>query len=110
MHLNTAGVSAPRVSLVSAPARPKDRPWLIGAILFLTFCSTLFLYTRANRLPYQYHPDEPEKTAQVYRNYRNFRHPQLLLTMTEAAMQIAGTPREPQATAQVGRNVAATFA
>lgn len=84
--------------------------FLLSALLIVTFCSSLWLFTRANRGSYLYHPDEPEKTFQIYRNYRNHRHPQLLLEVSQSAARVFQTPAEPQATVVVGRNVAAAFA
>src|SRR3954469_15894592 len=77
------------------------------ALLVVAFCASFSLFTRSNHSPYLYHPDEPEKAAQVYRNYRNYRHPQLLLEVSTAATELLGTPDDPQATAEVGRDVSA---
>ncbi len=83
---------------------------MLIALLAVSFCASFWLFTRSNRSPYLYHPDEPEKAAQVYRNYRNYRHPQLLLEVSTAATTVLGTPDDPQATAEVGRDVSAAFA
>src|SRR6478672_3198915 len=80
---------------------------MLIALLAVSFCASFWLFTRSNHSPYLYHPDEPEKAAQVYRNYRNYRHPQLLLEVSTAATTVLGTPDEPQATAEVGRDVPA---
>lgn len=83
---------------------------MLIALLVASFYASFWLFTRSNHSPYLYHPDEPEKAAQVYRNYRNYRHPQLLLEVSTAATTLLGTPDDPQATAEVGRDVSAAFA
>ncbi|HEX8913021.1 MAG TPA: hypothetical protein VF796_11725, partial [Humisphaera sp.] len=91
----------------------------------LLFLASFWLFTRANRFPAGYHPDEPGKGLQVLQNRRNYRHPQLLLEASTVAARVAGAivpvpadadPEDAavvvpvQRVVEVGRDVSAGFA
>ena len=83
-----------------------------AAALFLAlalFAACLFLYTRHNAFPFYCHPDEPQKVLQVMTGSRNFHHPMLLLTVTEAAVKMLHVPMDDQRVVQAGRWVSAAF-
>jgi len=108
----SAGSAAP-----TAPAAPpvcRRCQWLTGAVVamgsvfLLALC--VWLYTRNNAFPISWHPDEPSKTDQVIDDYRNFKHPQLLLEATRLAVRWLDVRREHQAVGETGRLVSAVFA
>ena len=115
----------------SADARPATRTdraerWLAAALAAVLFAGSLWLFTRANTFPHEYHPDEPGKGPQVLEGRRNYRHPQLLLetaTLLSAVRgEMAGLPSRPKVSAlpdgrervqravETGRDVSAFFA
>lgn len=80
-------------------------------LLALLFCAaTAFLYTRHNAFPYWFHPDEPKKVRQILSGERDFRHPLLLLTASQTALQISGLPHTKSNVVVVGRWCSALFA
>ena len=83
-------------------------------LIFLgVFAAGLALFSRHNDFPFYYHPDEPGKVGQVIGNKRNFHHPMLLLTTTDAARRIAlpaEAKKDRQRVAEIGRWVTAAFA
>jgi hypothetical protein len=95
-----------------------ERNWLWvqrGAAFLLAaaaFAGSFFLNTRHNTFPYGFHPDEPDKTGQILseRGYRNFRHPQLMLEVSQRVFDLGRTPRDVQEVTVLGRRVSAFFA
>ena len=75
-----------------------------------SFAASLFLYTRANTIPYYYHSDEPSKVDQVTAvRALNFKHPLLLMNGTRAVAWATGVGQDKQRAAMAGRWVSATF-
>ncbi|HEV7299060.1 MAG TPA: hypothetical protein VGN72_06810 [Tepidisphaeraceae bacterium] len=94
-------------------ARGRNVSRLIATIVLLaTFAGCMWMYTRHNAFPIQYHPDEDSKATQILseEGERNFNHPQLLLETTQWAVHWLDTPADPQAVVVVGRTVSATLA
>ena len=60
--------------------------------LFLFF-GLLFVFTRDNRFPFYYHPDEVGKVEQLHESKLNFHHPLMMLNATALAlgMPLPGT-------------------
>src|SRR5438105_732138 len=80
------------------------------SLALLVFILSLFLFTRHNDFSLSYHPTEPSKVIQIRRDFRNFRHPLLLLTATDWAGKVINSPRTPHNIAVVGRWCSAVFA
>jgi Dolichyl-phosphate-mannose-protein mannosyltransferase len=86
------------------------RPAPAAAIAAIGFVALFALYTRSNGFPYIYHTDEPGKVAQLVGGWRNFHHPQLSMTATDALRSLGFYDRTPQQAAVAGRMVSAAFA
>jgi hypothetical protein len=82
----------------------------LAAFCLVLFAAALFLDTRYNQFPYFYHPDESVKVEQVRTGDWNYHHPMLLLTVTKAAVSLAGISSTEQRIVLVGRWVSAVFA
>lgn len=97
---------------VIQPNRVWPKRAMAISLTAVAFAVSLFLNTRHIAFPYGFHPDEPEKSAQILsvHNYRNFRHPQLMLEVTQRAFDLGQTPRTLQDVTVLGRHVSATFA
>lgn len=94
------------------PSRP-SRAW-VGHLLAGLWCVGLFLfclwlYTRNNAFPVEFHPDEPGKVRQIIQDFRNYNHPQLLLEGTQIWLDYTGTPVTEDSVILAGRQVAAFF-
>ena len=88
-------------------SREIGQQWLIALAIFVAaFC----LYTRHNDFPFYYHPDEPSKVAQIRDGTRNFNHPLLLLTATDAVRWLRGATTDCQQIVEIGRTCSAVFA
>jgi hypothetical protein len=74
------------------------------------FAATLVLNLRHRDFAWFYHPDEPGKIEQVLTGAWNYHHPMLLLSATQLAMKVAGTPRQNQPVVEMGRTVSAALA
>jgi len=96
-------------SVTHSPPKPftPSRPLLFGWYLAL-FLLCVVLFTRENRFPYFYHPDEPDKVDQILTGEWNFHHPVLLLDSTLAATKWTSA-RTPQQVVECGRWVSAVF-
>jgi len=89
-----------------------NRPTEILLSSLLLFLCGLALFTRENRFPFYYHPDEPGKVRQVQSGEWNYHHPMLLLGSTRlaaGALGIEGPESDPQRLVEVGRWVSASF-
>ncbi|CAN5710405.1 hypothetical protein BH11VER1_BH11VER1_13120 [soil metagenome] len=75
----------------------------------LLFATALLLYSRHLDSPYYYHADEPGKTAQVIKDYRNFHHPLLLVNTAALAVEVFQVPLRPQPVVEMGRKVSVFF-
>ncbi len=64
--------------------RPGRRTTAMMVLCAMTFCASLFLFTRANQFPFLFHPDEPSKAEQIATGHYNFNHPQLTLRAAQA--------------------------
>lgn len=75
------------------------------------FILTLLLSVWHNDFPACYHPDEPEKVAQVLSGDRNFRHPPLMLDAASAVLHLVSDPRNATSdhVVQVGRWLSAFY-
>jgi hypothetical protein len=64
-----------------------------------------------NDFPARYHPDEPEKVAQVLSGDRNFRHPPLMLDVVSLVLHLVSGPARatPQGVVQMGRCISAIY-
>lgn len=93
------------------PPRSNLSRCVAAVVLLATFAGCLWMYTKDNAFPINYHPDEGGKVMQVMSasERRNFNHPQLLLEATEWAMHFLDTPADPQAVVVVGRTVSGVF-
>jgi hypothetical protein len=95
-------------------ARTHRYPRRLAAFTLIAaaFTASLFLNTRHITFPYGFHPDEPDKSGQILseRGYRNFRHPQLMLEVTQRIYDLGRTPRDVQDVTVLGRRVSAVFA
>lgn len=76
-------------------------------LALLLFGATLFLFTRENKFPFFYHPDESSKVEQLQTSDWNYHHPMLLLSTTKAAMTLAGEKENAQRVGEMGRFVSA---
>jgi hypothetical protein len=100
----------------AVPSQPNTLPRRLlraaGVVLFLTslFALCLWLNTRNNDFPVAYHVDEPSKAQQVIDNVRNYRHPQLLVELSQWAVRWWKTPPKTQDVVQTGRWVSAVLA
>jgi uncharacterized membrane protein YczE len=94
----------------------RNRLWMRRGMALLlalvALAGSFFLNTRHNTFPDGFHPDEPWKADQVLsqNGYRNFRHPQLMLEVTQRVFNLGRTPRDRQAVVVLGRHVSAGFA
>jgi hypothetical protein len=78
--------------------------------VFTVFLLSFWLYTRDNDAPPWYHPDERSKVEQIAAgNERNYRHPQLLLEVSELWVKVFRTTPTVQAYVEAGRDVSAVF-
>lgn len=73
------------------------------------FLACLWLYTRNNTFPLDFHPDEPGKVRQLISDSRNFYHPQLLLETTNLWLKISGAAQNETSVVLAGRQVSAMF-
>ena len=73
------------------------------------FAATLALHLRHRDFPWYYHSDEGSKIEQVVSGKWNFNHPMLLLRAAKIALDLSGSPRDPQSVVEIGRAVSATF-
>jgi hypothetical protein len=118
--------SSPPADVRPAARTERAERWFAAALAAGLFAGCLWLFTRANTFPHEYHPDEPGKGTQVVEGRRNYRHPQLLLEtstlLSHARGELAGLPRRPKVAAlpdgrdrvqravETGRDVSAAFA
>ncbi len=68
----------------------------------------LALYLRGIFFPYLYHPDEPDKVAQVLEGWRNFHHPMLMLNFSGVLVDLLRVD-DPQMVAVYGRIINAAY-
>lgn len=78
-------------------------------LFILLFATAMLLYSRHLDSPYYYHADEPGKTAQIIKDYRNFHHPLLLVNTAASAVKIFQIPLRPQPVVEMGRWVSVFF-
>ncbi len=81
----------------------------IPHLSILLFAVALLVYSRHLDSPYYYHADEPGKTAQVIKDYRNFHHPLLLVNTAAVAVDVFQVPLRPQPVVEMGRWVSVFF-
>ncbi|GAB4166349.1 MAG: hypothetical protein Fur0032_03670 [Terrimicrobiaceae bacterium] len=81
-----------------------------AALAVLIFLAGLALYSRNASFPARYHPDEPDKVAQVLTRDWNFHHPLLLLQTASVARALFSIPPETEAVVRLGRWISAAFA
>ncbi len=83
--------------------------WLQAGFLALAlFATALFFFTRENRFPFYYHPDEPDKVEQVRTGKWNYHHPMLMLTTARVAVWATGAS-DAQSVVEAGRFISAAF-
>ena len=80
------------------------------ALALLVAAAAFALYSMDNRFPGYYHVNEPDKGIQILKDERNFLHPLLMLTATDAVGLVLGTPQTMQDAIQHGRVVSALAA
>lgn len=80
---------------------------VFGVFLAALLIAGMWLFTRQNDFPVRYHNDEPAKVKQLVSGEYNFFHPQLMLTLTHAAVALTVGYENHEAIAVVGRTVAA---
>lgn len=96
---------------LSRPAVSSRLQLVLNLLLLCAIAGTcLFLYTRHNRFPYSWHPDEIAKARQVVERQNLFFHPLLMLTGTRVAVAIVGGDLSHQEVVQIGRKVSAVYA
>jgi hypothetical protein len=90
-------------------ARRSMRP--VSIVASVAFILTLLLCLWHNNFPASYHPDEPEKVAQVLSGDRNFRHPPLMLDAAARVLHLVSGPQPatPDRTVQIGRLLSAFY-
>lgn len=76
-------------------------------LALLLFGATLFLFTRENKFPFFYHPDESSKVAQLQTSDWNYHHPMLLLSSSKALITLTGENENAQRVGEAGRFVSA---
>jgi hypothetical protein len=82
---------------------------LIGWCVILFFAG-LFLYTRHNTFPAEFHADEPPKATQVIEGRPTYRQPLLLITTTEFVSRVLNEPKSIRPIVVTGRTISAVFA
>ena len=80
--------------------------WLV---VFLVFILTLLLSLWRNDFPACYHPDEPEKVAQVLNGERNFHHPPLMLDAAAFVLHLVNGDHGSDHIVRVGRWLSAFY-
>jgi hypothetical protein len=82
------------------------------ALALVLASASLWISTRHNDFPQNYHPDEPSKIAQLVHpaQERNFNHPLLMLETANAVRMALGVPNDQLAVVIVGRWTSAAFA
>ncbi len=75
----------------------------------LLFAALIWLYTRHNDFPFFYHPDEPDKVAQILQDKWNFHHPAMMLVAAKAVVTALRVPRDPQHIVIAGRWLSAIY-
>ena len=82
------------------------------ALALLLASVSLWIFTRHNDFPQDYHPDEPSKIAQLVHpsQERNFNHPLLMLEATNVVRMALGVHNDERAVLLIGRWTSATFA
>jgi hypothetical protein len=83
----------------------------VGLVAFLVFVLSLALAGWHNDFPPSYHPDEPEKVAQVIDGHRDFHHPPLMLDAATAVLHLVSNRDAitSDRVAQVGRCLSAFY-
>ncbi len=73
---------------------------------------SLWIFTRSNDFPGDYHPDEPSKIAQLVQpaQVRNFNHPLLMLETANAVRMVLGVHNDERAVLIIGRWTSAVLA
>jgi len=97
-----AGISYKRGVIDSA----KPRVPLVLALF--VFCA--WLYTRHNDFPFFYHPDEPDKIAQLVDDRWNFHHPALMLSSAKVVIALFHAQADRQQIVIIGRDQSALYA
>lgn len=97
-------------SMVKTWQNDSGRRLFAVVLAIVTFAGSLALFTRHHDFPYYYHPDEMGKVNQVLTHTRNYNHPLLLLSLTQASETIAPGEKSPQAAVIRGRWVSACLA
>jgi hypothetical protein len=80
------------------------------ALALLVAAAAFALFSMDNRFPGYYHVNEPDKGIQILKDERNFLHPLLMLTATDAVGLVLGRPQSMQEAIQHGRVVSALAA
>jgi hypothetical protein len=80
------------------------------ALAFVIAAAAFALYSMDSRFPGYYHVNEPDKGIQILEDERNFLHPLLMLTATDAAGLVLGAPQSMQEAIEQGRVVSALAA
>ncbi len=80
------------------------------ALAFFVAAAAFALYSMDSRFPGYYHVNEPDKGIQILKDERNFLHPLLMLTATDAAGLVLGAPQSMQEAIEQGRAVSALAA
>ena len=80
------------------------------ALALLVALAAFALFSMDSRFPGYYHVNEPDKGIQILKDERNFLHPLLMLTATDAVGLVLGAPESLQEAIQQGRIVSALAA
>ena len=83
---------------------------LLIAWCIAVFFTGLFLYTRHNTFPAEFHADEPPKATQVIERRPTYRQPLLLITATEFVSRVLNEPKSIRQIVFTGRTISAVFA
>ncbi len=93
-----------------ALARPAARPgWPVALAAALAGALMFVLSIIHNDFPFEYHPDEPSKVAQLVSGTRNYNHPPLMLTLTAGTTRLLGISPRAENFARVGRTLSAVY-
>ena len=103
----SAGFPDDAVRVDAVPLRPFSMKWLL---LLVIFSSSLGLFASHGDFAFFYHPDESGKVKQVLSGHRNFRHPLLMLSVSNVVAKVSGLSKNPQSVVRAGRISSALFA
>lgn len=91
------------------PAAARPLSWPVAVAALLAGASMFLLSIIHNDFPFEYHPDEPSKVAQLVSGTRNYNHPPLMLTLTAWTTRLLGISPRAEHFARMGRTLSAAY-